>query len=266
MNTRSICRRIYRRQPVLCAVSSAHAACLLALLVAALIAAWRKPREELITVQLIDFSELADSLQSPSPERAVEPPSPTPEPPTPRPSEPPSQSPPVESVQPTTPAWQPRRPEDIRQQGLRPTTRRAEPTRQSPANPAPSAREIASRTRQQVSSQNMAIDIPSPAAGQPTVSPAAATRYLNAVIALLTREWNQPSATAVPADQRQATVTLVIGGDGVIRQARLHRPSRNPLMNRSVLDIFRTLKQLPPPRNYQIPNDPFEINVTFELD
>ncbi len=265
-------REIFRRRPVMCSVSIIHAASLLLLVLASFIQSWRTPREEVIEVQLFEIP--TNWQQTPSPVASAPTPEPIPEPtPEPTPPEPtpeptPNETPRSQPEPPPTPSWQPRSLEEIRSGGLRPAT--SQPSRPqtpapTPATPTVSADDIAQRARRQVSSQNLTVNIPQ-ATGQPTVSQTDANRYLGAILALFEREWQQPSTASVPSGQRQATMSLTIAGNGTIRQAQLNRPSGNPAMDQSVRSIFQRLRQLPPPRDYNINADPFQVNVVFELD
>lgn len=258
-------REFYHRRPVLSKVMIGHAVVLLAVTAGGWLRLHRAPSEEIIMVRVLDFPSgwdqgAAVALSEP----AVEPPRQQPQrqpTPDPTPSEP-------TVSEPERPRWQPRSSEEIRQQAQlrpveqpRPTPRQAQPQPDQPA----SAEQIAQRIRQQVSGQNMTVDIPG-SSQQPAVSQAVANRYGGAIMALLERAWQQPSATGVPSHQRRATVALSIAPDGTIQQARLIRPSGNPAMDQSVQAIFQRLRRLPPPRDYQITANPFQINVVFELD
>jgi len=267
---------LFHRRPILCGVIIAHAVALLVIVTVDLVQAWQTPDEEIIQVQLLEDLPVDDETSGPLGDPEVPEPEPEPEPesepePEPEPApEPESEPEPEPTPEPEPePSWQPRSSDDIRLDGLQQAEQR--PRERTPQQPRPeptperSARDIAESARQQVSRQGLTVDIPE-FSRQPTVSRSDANRYLSAIITLLTREWKQPSISSVPSGQRKATVSLTISADGRIQQAGISRSSGNPAMDQSVRNIFQNLRQLPPPRDYNIRTSTFEVNVVFELE
>jgi len=78
-------------------------------------------------------------------------------------------------------------------------------------------------------------------------------------------QWNQPTSVIENRSQFVTTVRIRIERDGRISQARILRPSGNPVMDQSVQEAITRVQRIQPLPD-GLGQGAYEININFELD
>jgi len=160
--------------------------------------------------------------------------------------------------------------DEIRQAALRPATSSRTPqttsTQAQTSMPNLDVKGISERLKNTAAKVNITVGSTGKNSFTTNTSNNAAGKYPGAIRAALYQKWNQPSASLVPEPDRSVTVRLVIAADGRIIKASIINPSRNALMNQSILEIFKNTQKLPAPASYGLGDNRFTATIAFQLN